>query len=69
VKAFKETQPGALVLLKKVEDPTMSGVAVVDCNSQIIRLVEKQKEYLTYKNHYLLYVPVGFALGFCVLSY
>jgi dTDP-glucose pyrophosphorylase len=42
VKAFKETQPGALVLLKKVEDPTMFGVAVVDCNSQIIRLVEKQ---------------------------
>jgi len=41
---FKSRSPDALVLLKEVEDPRLFGVAELDGNGKIIRLVEKPKE-------------------------
>ena len=42
--AFRSSQADALIFLKEVDDPKAFGVAVVDKNGNIIRLVEKPKK-------------------------
>lgn len=44
VSEFNSRVPDALVLLKEVEDPRLFGVAELDAQSKIIKLVEKPKE-------------------------
>ncbi len=44
VEMFKQTSPDALVLLKEVNDPHMFGVAELDGEGRIRRLIEKPKE-------------------------
>lgn len=44
VKRFKSEGLDALILLKEEEDPTRFGVAVLDRNGNVLRLVEKPKE-------------------------
>jgi glucose-1-phosphate thymidylyltransferase len=44
---FQNSDSDASVLLRKVEDPTQYGVAVVDNNGKITRLVEKSKEFVS----------------------
>ena len=41
VKSFKNSNADAIVLLKRVKDPSMFGVAEVDSKNQIIKLIEK----------------------------
>jgi glucose-1-phosphate thymidylyltransferase len=43
VSAFRESQPDALILLTKVEDPSSYGVAELD-GDRVVRLVEKPKD-------------------------
>lgn len=44
VKKFKQEKLDALNLLKEVDDPTKFGVAVLDKQGNVVRLVEKPKE-------------------------
>lgn len=44
VKAFDRDRPDALILLKEVDDARMFGVAEVDKNGKVLRLIEKPKE-------------------------
>jgi glucose-1-phosphate thymidylyltransferase len=44
VEEFQETESDAFILLKEVENPSSFGVAELDDNGQVIRLVEKPKE-------------------------
>ena len=44
VDRFQEEQLDALILLKEVEDPTKFGVATLDKNGNVVRLVEKPKD-------------------------
>jgi len=44
VKKFKNENIDALIILKKVDDPTKFGVATLDKNANIIKLVEKPKK-------------------------
>ena len=44
VAAFRRNQPEALILLTKVPDPQNFGVAELDANGGVTRLVEKPKE-------------------------
>jgi glucose-1-phosphate thymidylyltransferase len=44
VAAFRRNQPEALILLTKVPDPQNYGVAELDTNGRVTRLVEKPKE-------------------------
>jgi glucose-1-phosphate thymidylyltransferase len=44
VRAFQDSTADAIVLLKRVENPTMFGVAQVDGAGRILRLIEKPKE-------------------------
>ncbi len=44
VAAFRSNQPEALILLTKVPDPQNFGVAELDANGGVTRLVEKPKE-------------------------
>jgi glucose-1-phosphate thymidylyltransferase len=44
VKRFEEEKLDGLILLKEVEDPTKSGVAVLDEKGNIMRLIEKPKK-------------------------
>lgn len=44
VKRFEDEKPDALILLKDVEDPSIFGVAVVDKEGNVVKLVEKPKE-------------------------
>lgn len=44
VKAFEKEKPAALILLKEVEHPEIFGVAEVDGNGSVKRLVEKPKD-------------------------
>ncbi len=44
IKKFEREDLDALILLKKVEDPRMFGVAVLDKKGNVIKLVEKPKE-------------------------
>lgn len=46
IKNFYESKANVSILLHKVEDPSQYGVAVVE-NNQIIRLVEKPKEFIS----------------------
>jgi glucose-1-phosphate thymidylyltransferase len=43
VSAFRETQPDALILLTRVDDPSSYGVAELD-GDRVVRLVEKPKD-------------------------
>ena len=43
VDRFQKEQLDALILLKEVEDPTKFGVATLDKNGNVVRLVEKPK--------------------------
>ncbi len=47
VEMFEQAAPDALVLLKEVNDPRMFGVAELDGNGKVRRLVEKPKEPLS----------------------
>jgi glucose-1-phosphate thymidylyltransferase len=47
VAEFKSSQADAIVMLKEVTDPSQSGVAVMDENGTIQRLVEKPKEIIS----------------------
>jgi len=44
VDRFQEEQLDALILLKEVEDPTKFGVATLDKNGNVVRLLEKPKD-------------------------
>ncbi|MDX2006519.1 MAG: glucose-1-phosphate thymidylyltransferase [Meiothermus sp.] len=44
VKEYNQTSPEAIVLLTPVDDPRAFGVAVLDTEGQVVRLVEKPKE-------------------------
>src|SRR3972149_5254748 len=44
INTFKKNKPDAVILLKPVENPSSFGVAEVDKDGNIIRLVEKPKE-------------------------
>ncbi len=44
VEMFQKDAPDAMVLLKEVIDPRMFGVAELDGNGKILRLIEKPKE-------------------------
>jgi len=43
IERFKEERLYALILLKKVDDPTRFGVAVLDDAENVVSLVEKPK--------------------------
>ena len=44
VERFRRSSPEAFVLLKKVPDPRLFGVAELDASGKVIRLVEKPKQ-------------------------
>ncbi|MEM3365966.1 MAG: glucose-1-phosphate thymidylyltransferase, partial [Candidatus Methanomethyliaceae archaeon] len=44
IKKFEDESLDALILLKEVDDPSKFGVAVLDENGNIVRLVEKPKQ-------------------------
>ncbi|PZA06826.1 glucose-1-phosphate thymidylyltransferase [Meiothermus sp. PNK-Is4] len=44
VEEYRQTQPQAIVLLTEVEDPRAFGVAVLDGQGRVVRLVEKPKD-------------------------
>jgi glucose-1-phosphate thymidylyltransferase len=44
VQAFQKNNPDGLIQLKQVKDPRAFGVAVLDGNMRVVRLVEKPKE-------------------------
>jgi len=44
LKSFVNSQADAVILLKEVEDPRMFGVAEIDTEGRVIRLIEKPKE-------------------------
>jgi glucose-1-phosphate thymidylyltransferase len=44
MKKLEKEHLDALILLKKVEDPTKFGVALIDENGNVVKLVEKPKE-------------------------
>lgn len=44
IKRFEEEKLDALILLKEVEDPTMFGVAVLDNEGNVVKVVEKPKK-------------------------
>ncbi|MEM3489740.1 MAG: glucose-1-phosphate thymidylyltransferase [Nitrososphaerota archaeon] len=47
VEKFEKEDLDALILLKKVDDPTMFGVATLDEKGKVIKLVEKPREYIS----------------------
>jgi glucose-1-phosphate thymidylyltransferase len=47
VREFEVERPDALILLKEVKDPSMFGVAVIDNEGNIKKLVEKPKEFIS----------------------
>jgi glucose-1-phosphate thymidylyltransferase len=47
VERFKKGDIDSLILLKEVEDPSSFGVAVLDKNKKVIKLIEKPKERIS----------------------
>jgi glucose-1-phosphate thymidylyltransferase len=47
VRRFEREQLDALILLKEVEDPARFGIAVLDDRGNVVRLVEKPKEFIS----------------------
>ena len=46
IQKFQKEQLDALIILKEVENPSSFGIAAVDKNENIIKLVEKPKEHM-----------------------
>lgn len=44
---FMVSDDAAAIILKEVKDPSMFGVAILDENNNVVRLVEKPKEYIS----------------------
>ena len=44
VRDFLAQKPAAMIMLKEVSDPRQFGVAVLDVQNRVTRLVEKPKE-------------------------